>query len=336
MTNAVPCSLPMTSAYFRLILAGFDTTSRERARLLAGTDVQRPGDEITLGQQLRQIGNAVRVLPPDWARMVGARLHAATHGAVGWAVASAPTVRDALGVMTRYGWVRSPHFRLRVVADGDELRLAPAPQLPLPDAEGRALRDLVLLSTQGLLEAALGRPLHAARFELPEPPPRDRGRLADWFRAPIRFGRADAALVVPARWLDAPCPLADAGAFATSVERLAADRHRVDAAADWQTRVAAQLATQAGRPDPERIARRFGVSRRTLERRLAETGTTYRALADAQRRRRAELLLRDSSLGVAEIAWALGYEDAANFGRACRRWFGAAPGVQRARLRAPR
>jgi AraC-like DNA-binding protein len=232
--------------------------------------------------------------------------------------------------------VRSPHFRLRAVPDGDELRLAPVEQLPLPDAERRALRDLVLLSTQGLLEAALGHPLHAARFELPEPAPRDRGRLADWFRAPLRFGRPEAALVVPARWLRAACPLADAGAFATSVERLAADRHRVDAASDWPTRVAAQLATQPGQPDAAGIARRFGVSRRTLERRLADAGTTYRDLADAHRRRRAELLLRDSSLGVAEIAWALGYEDGANFGRACRRWFGVAPGMQRSRLRGAR
>lgn len=335
--TATSTSLPMTSAYFRLILAGWAGSPRERTRLLADTGIAGdPGAEITLGQQLRQIGNAVRVLPPEWARVVGAGLHAATHGAVGWAVASAPTVRDALAVMTGYGWVRSPHFRLRATPDGASLRLAPVEQLPLPEAERRALRDLVLLSTQGLLEAALGRPIHEARFELPEPAPRDAGRLAAWFHAPIRFGSAAAALVVPTWWLDVPCPLADPVAFATGVERLAADRHRVDANADWATRVAGQLGAGRADPDPGEVARRFGVSRRTLVRRLTEAGTSWSVLADAARKQRAAVLLRETPLAVAEIAWSLGYEDAANFGRACRRWFGVAPGALRARLRATR
>ena len=36
-------------------------------------------------------------------------------------------------------------------------------------------------------------------------------------------------------------------------------------------------------------------------------------------------------LSVAEVAYVLGYEDPANFGRACRRWFGVSPGKWRAR-----
>jgi AraC-like DNA-binding protein len=40
-------------------------------------------------------------------------------------------------------------------------------------------------------------------------------------------------------------------------------------------------------------------------------------------------LLRDRELTVADVAYTLGYEDPANFGRACRRWFGMAPGAYR-------
>lgn len=62
-------------------------------------------------------------------------------------------------------------------------------------------------------------------------------------------------------------------------------------------------------------ARRLGLSRRTLIRRLHEAGTSYREVSDLHRRRRAEVLLRDGSQSVAEIAYRLGYKDAASFAR---------------------
>ena len=50
---------------------------------------------------------------------------------------------------------------------------------------------------------------------------------------------------------------------------------------------------------------------------------------NAHRRRRAEDLLREGSLTVSQLAYRLGYEDAANFNRACQRWFGSSPGKPR-------
>lgn len=83
----------------------------------------------------------------------------------------------------------------------------------------------------------------------------------------------------------------------------------------------------------EEVAKRLAVSPRTLIRRLAEAGTTYRELRDAHRRKRASELLSDTSLTAAEVAFRLGYEDASNFGKACQRWFGCSPGALQRRLR---
>ena len=63
-------------------------------------------------------------------------------------------------------------------------------------------------------------------------------------------------------------------------------------------------------------------------------GTSYHALVDGHRRARAEALLRNLDYGIAEVSARVGYEDPANFGRACRRWFGMAPGAYRKRLQA--
>jgi len=92
------------------------------------------------------------------------------------------------------------------------------------------------------------------------------------------------------------------------------------------------IAEHGERLGVEKAARLMHVSRRTLARRLRQAGASYRAVMDARRKRRAEWLLHDRQLNVAEVAYELGYEDTANFGRACRRWFGMSPAQYRDKI----
>ena len=79
-----------------------------------------------------------------------------------------------------------------------------------------------------------------------------------------------------------------------------------------------------------RVAGLFGLSRRTLARRLQLQGTTLKAELAALRRSRAEEALRDASLSVAEVGARVGYPDSAVFSRAFRRWTGLTPSEFRA------
>ena len=328
-------TLPMTAAYFALILRACGPTARERAALLEGTDVPDkvdPTAEITLAQQLRQIRNVNRMLEPGWALSVGARLHAATHGPVGFGVVSAPTVAKSIEVMTRFGEVRAPHFRLRAHVGTREIRLVPEDRIELADEERTALLDIVMLSTQALVEAVLGRPLAEGHFELSYPAPGHAARYGEWFHAPVSFGHREAAVVFPAEFLALECPLADPLTFDAAWRRLVAGARRLDAGCALAARVEHLVAARGENLDSTAVARLLRVSRRTLGRRLREGGTTWRRLVDASRRSRAESLLRERHLDVAEVGYALGYEDPANFGRACRRWFGTSAGAHRRRL----
>jgi AraC-like DNA-binding protein len=87
-------------------------------------------------------------------------------------------------------------------------------------------------------------------------------------------------------------------------------------------------------PPLREAAARLRLSPRTVIRRLGERDTSYRALVDAHRRRRAADLLFQPALPVAEIADRLGYDEPTNFGRACRRWFGLSPRAYRRRVMA--
>jgi AraC-like DNA-binding protein len=80
-----------------------------------------------------------------------------------------------------------------------------------------------------------------------------------------------------------------------------------------------------GSLDIEHTAQFIGMTRRTLQRRLAESGTEYSRLVDEVRLARAAALIHNSSTNLADVAQELGYSDPANFARAFRRWTGLSP-----------
>jgi AraC-like DNA-binding protein len=165
-------------------------------------------------------------------------------------------------------------------------------------------------------------------FELSYPVPAHASRYREWFHAPVSFGHREAAVVIPAEWLRLECPLADPLTFDAACRRLVSGARRLDAGGAFVARVEHLVAAREGL-DSTAVARLLRVSRRTLGRRLRDGGTSWRDLVDATRRSRAEALLRERHLDVAEVGYAVGYEDPANFGRACRRWFGMSAGAYR-------
>lgn len=75
----------------------------------------------------------------------------------------------------------------------------------------------------------------------------------------------------------------------------------------------------------------MSVSQRTLQRRLAEEGTSVRALVETTRADLATEYLRGGRLRVAEIAYLLGYSEPSTFTTAFKRWRGVAPSRARKR-----
>lgn len=78
-------------------------------------------------------------------------------------------------------------------------------------------------------------------------------------------------------------------------------------------------------PTQASCARTLGMSGRTLQRRLADEDTTFRAELDRVRESRARIMLLDRNLSLSEIGWMLGFADQSAFSRAFRRWAGGPP-----------
>jgi AraC-like DNA-binding protein len=71
------------------------------------------------------------------------------------------------------------------------------------------------------------------------------------------------------------------------------------------------------------VARALAMSERTLQRRLSEQGTTFRALVDGVRMKHALRLVSDRRLSGDEIAARLGFESARSLRRSLARWTGS-------------
>lgn len=74
------------------------------------------------------------------------------------------------------------------------------------------------------------------------------------------------------------------------------------------------------------------MSERTLRRRLAAEGTSFREIVDGARRERALVLMERRDQNLDEVALALGFAGAGAFRRAFHRWTGESPRAYRAKL----
>jgi AraC-like DNA-binding protein len=325
----------MPSTYFELALRVFADCPEAAAALCEGTGVPA-GDvphEITLGQQLQLVRNLNRLQPPGWGLQLGSRFEAATHGPLGFAAVSAPTVGAAIDVIRRFARVRAPYYRLTTSRTDGHFVLAVDEAETLSEAERIPLLECLALSLQHVLEPILGMPMRSAAFRFVWAPPSYAARYPQYFHGTVSFNTSRTSVEVPQDWLRVRSPVADAAMYQTSLRKLEALERRLERDEHLTADVENLIAARRGVPPSlVQVAAHLHLSPRTLIRRLRRAGTTYNGLLDAHRRALATSMLASPDYHITEVSHALGYGDVANFGRACRRWFGMAPSHYRGRL----
>ncbi len=88
-------------------------------------------------------------------------------------------------------------------------------------------------------------------------------------------------------------------------------------------------ALPGGSTSVDEMARRLNISKRSLQRRLSEEGTTFQSLLDETRFEMSDRYLKDTGLSVPEISYLLGFRETSSFFRAFHGWTGTTPGDYR-------
>ncbi|WP_374590889.1 AraC family transcriptional regulator ligand-binding domain-containing protein [Aquabacterium sp.] len=269
---------------------------------------------------------------------VGERVRLSSYPFYGLVVCACPTFRAAFEQTQRYEGLAHDLGRSRLVEQGGVATYAwDCPWLDrLPS---RHLCESVLTGIVTFANWMANARLPIIEVGLPYAAPGAdvQAEYQRIFGAPVRFeadvtyGCFDAAL------LDMPVRNNDASMFAVlqrRAEELLQERQRAvqspPVVAQVRGQLAALLAQDRARLDD--VAQALGITPRTLQRKLAEVGTTYQRVLDAVRRELAEQLLRDPQLNFTDVAFLLGYHEQSSFNRACREWFGTTPARQRERL----
>ena len=87
-----------------------------------------------------------------------------------------------------------------------------------------------------------------------------------------------------------------------------------------------------GKAQAGKVARKLGMSQRTLARRLASEELRFAGVLQELRYDLARRHLADKELSISQIAWLLGYHNVSAFTNAFKRWTGKTPRVTRQKL----
>jgi len=244
-------------------------------------------------------------------------------GIVEYVCRSAPTLGDALRQWVRYLNLLDDAVTVGVVVEGDRacLRVERESEAPAP-----ASHELCWALVWRYARELATRPFRIVAVELAHRAPADVAPYRAWFDAPVSFDAATTQLVLPASALAATLVSADPALLAilTRAADELAKQTPTDPLLTAQVKRALGEALRSDEAHVDAIAKRLGLTARSLQRRLEDEGTTFKQVREDVRRELAQRYL-DDGLAIAEISFLLGFSEPSAFFRAFKRWTGLTP-----------
>ena len=257
---------------------------------------------------------------------IGATMRSDDYGAFGLAWKSAPDLRGSYIRSERYGRVLggAEAYMLEQTRDGFFFNLEKVGDGRL----GQQLSNEASMSAVDVISKEVSTAAFAPLAVFFKHSPRgDVTVYNDHFGCPVHFDSGRDALLVSEDSIDAPNKLGDdtiASFFDQHLEQELADLAEDQTLEQDVRRVVTTLLSE-GVPTLSLIASELGLGTRTLQRRLSDNGHSFQSVVDLARKDLAQRLLRETSYGLAEIAFLTGFAEQSGFTRAFKRWAGQTP-----------
>jgi AraC-like DNA-binding protein len=322
--------------YARLIVRHLTATGIQEETLLQGTGLGLPAlwrqSQIDIGAFKKLLTNAEELYTPaPIGFLIGQHQTPLALGPLGVAMGVAPTLREGLQILGSFTKLHASYIRVEPRSGLRNMTLT----LNFFEDLGDTLRyhiEATLMFLENYIESVTGQPLSDAIYYVAYPPPEYALDYLKYLRSPVKFDQPLHRIVLPSHWLDMPSPYFHDELWHQSLQQLSArikEVGKVDREA-YSNYLQELLRTcQPPLPQVAEVAQQLNVSIRTLNRRLALEGTSFRVLRNTVIDRWACDHLRETKESVESISASLGYQDPANFRRAFRTRMGVTPQAYR-------
>lgn len=303
---------------------------------MAASALEDPNAQVSTLQVIRLWQAAVELLGDDLPLRVANSVNAGTFHALGFAMATSETGYDALKRLEQYYPILTTSVQLNLIDEGDVVTVQlessalitslqqqfDVEQFKLSVAQLRESAALALLS---LCRSFFGVQFNVERIYLN----RKLGALYDAYQAQVGCKLIDNADVVQVcirkELLLKPLPSANTtlaelhDRIVQSYLKILKDNASTQVSATLIKLLPLGLMTQTS------VAKAMNISTRSLQRKLAADGTSFREVLLNTRKELALQYLQQAAIPILEIGYRLGFSDPANFTRAFKRWMGQPP-----------
>jgi AraC-like DNA-binding protein len=270
-----------------------------------------------------------RIADPAFALRAGECWHPSYLGTMGFAWLSSRTLHTGLRRMERFSRIIGSDFTYHLIDKPAGLCFVHDHGRG-DDPIGHPMTDFTLSVLLTMCRSNYGHHLNVQLAHLRRPPPANPAPWQDFFNCEVNFGAAFDGFLLDWETVDRPLPSANIP-LANTFDAILAEQMAAVVDSDLISRIKSYLLSEltSGVPSATELAGALGMSQRSLQRKLAERGLTYKKVLDEIRYELARRYLEDINKSVTEIAFLLGFSEQSAFTRAFRHWSGMSPSVFR-------
>ncbi len=278
---------------------------------------------------------------PIWPSILGAHLGVNTHGPVGYATISAPTLGKALSTFLEWGQIRFDTYIGEIIERDEYFDIIIRDTTGYPELK-EVFFESFMRAFEVLNTLILGKQtkepteLHFERCV----PPQLQQLMEDEYDSKLYFESAVNKLSIPKPMWFSRSPLYDKDSYEFNLrkcQQLLNERdlgNRPDLSVrsaiskHFDQVIHTNLQTRTP-PSLSEVSQLLHMSERTLNRKLKLYNTSYKVILEKERASLSVKLLSEARYTVGDISELLGYREPANFCRAFKNWYGLSPTVYR-------
>lgn len=271
---------------------------------------------------------------PSFGITAAEHIQSGSYGALGYAMHSSATLGEGLRRLVTFFRLVNQRATLVLLEEGDTARIRFLVEEDVPPEVVRHPVECTLSAVLRFTRKLTGERVSPLSVSFQHSAPADLSVHNRAFGDTLAFGQPHSELALSRRVLALPQRGADPSMAELMERHLRRLLQELPPEETFLVRVRGVLLEELRRGEPslEILSERLRLSKRTLQRRLKQEGTSLQQLLDEVRRELALRHLGESKESIAEVAFLLGFSEVSAFHRAFKRWTGSTPGEYRQAL----